>query len=145
MLKIIQKYQSLFKFGLVGLTNTFIDFTIFSILIFFHTDKLIAQICGYTFGIINSFILNKIWTFEADNGRAFSQLVKFLPVNLMSLGTTLIGLEILVHHFEANIFFSKIVVTIFAQAINYFGYKLWVFASKPKIQHGKGEHYEHKN
>jgi putative flippase GtrA len=78
------------------------------------------------------FIFNKNWTFETKKVDIKTEFIKFLPVNLVSLGFTLIGIELLNGMFVVNIYLAKVIVTIFAQLLNYFGYKVWVFEGKSK-------------
>ncbi|MEI6579310.1 MAG: GtrA family protein [Eubacteriales bacterium] len=126
------KYKSFIRFGIVGCINTGVDFFVFTILAFAGADKLTAQAFAYTAGIINSFLFNKYWTFKTKKADAKTEFIKFLPVNLVSLVFTLAGIELLNGVLNIDVFISKIIVTVFSQLINYFGYKFWVFNSKTK-------------
>lgn len=126
VINLYEKYKSIVRFGFVGVINTGVDFLVFSLLYsFFGLDKLLCQIAGYGMGIVNSFIMNKLWTFENKKTRfnTINQLVLFVIVNLVSLGISLIGLQVL----DINVYAAKIIVTIFAQVVNYCGYRFWVF------------------
>lgn len=133
MLYLYEKYKSVFRFMAVGCLNTSVDFLTFTMMhSLFGVDKLICQITGYSAGVINSFILNKLWTFEnkGSNLNTAFQVVRFAAINLISLGISLIGLKYINEYFGVNIYVSKLIVTGIAQAVNYFGYKFWVFNSK---------------
>jgi putative flippase GtrA len=133
------KYKSLLRFGIVGCINTGVDFGVFTILISLLGLKhyLICQVAGFSMGIINSFVLNKLWTFENKRSgiSTSAQFIKFVGVNLVSLGFSLFGLKILSGNRGVNIYIAKVIVTLFTQVINYFGYKLWVFNNR--LQKGK--------
>jgi len=47
-------------------------------------DATLANIVGYSAGIVNSFTWNKLWTFKVRQGTA-SQFSRFLALNLMCL------------------------------------------------------------
>ncbi len=129
--------RSLFRFSSVGCLNTAVDFIVFTILKeIFDVNYVWCQIAGYSAGILNSFIFNKVWTFESKTPQihTFMQFIKFLLVNLVSLGVSVIGLKILSQNGHINVYIAKIIVTIAAQAINYSGYRFWVFP--PVIQVG---------
>ncbi|MGK0467689.1 MAG: putative flippase GtrA [Clostridium sp.] len=118
---------------MVGCINTGVDFVTFFILFsFFSIDKLICQVFGYSVGIINSFIMNKIFTFKEKDrdGSIANQSIRFILVNSVSLGISVIALGILNDNLFINVYMSKVIITVIAQGINYFGYKLWVFNSK---------------
>jgi putative flippase GtrA len=130
---VYSRFKSLIRFAIVGIINTGVDFSVFAILhSLFGIDKLVCQIAGYSMGIINSFILNKLWTFENTNSKfgTVNQIVRFICINIISLSVSLIGLQVLNAHYGLNIYISKILVTVIAQAVNYFGYKLLVFINR---------------
>jgi putative flippase GtrA len=58
----------IFKFGIVGLLNTGISLLVFLLLsdVLKINDK-ISDIASYVIGLINSFIFNKLWTFQAKD------------------------------------------------------------------------------
>ena len=99
-------------------------------------DYLYCQVAAFIAGILNSFILNKVWTFESKTTDFDSsiQLIKFITVNLVSLGISLVGLRFLNGHLAVNIYLAKVAVTVVTQAINYSGYRFWVFSDKNLIQ-----------
>jgi len=124
------KYVQLIRFGIVGVINTGVDFAVFTLLnAAFGVEPLICQIVGYSAGIANSFVMNKLWTFESKKSNISTQfqLFKFVLINLVSLGLSLLGLKILNGYFEINIYIAKVIVTVLAQIVNYLGYKVWVF------------------
>lgn len=115
---------------MVGLANTGIDiifFTIFSAV--FGANYLVSQVIGYGFGTINSFILNRSWTFEhhGTDGKTFQEFLRFCVVNMISLGITLVAMNLFVKNLSINMYISKILVTLIAQITNFLGYKIWVF------------------
>ncbi|MDQ2086788.1 GtrA family protein [Herbivorax sp. ANBcel31] len=123
--------MQLIKFGLVGVSNTFVDVAVFWISInILSINYMIAQVAGYACGIANSFMLNRIWTFRGAKTNTKSQLIKFVTINLISLSTTLIALRILVDYFEIYEMIAKLFVIVISQTVNFLGYKLWVFKGK---------------
>lgn len=54
------------KYGLVGVMNTGITWLAMLVLMnLFHVSHMIANPIGYILGLINSFIMNKSWTFKS--------------------------------------------------------------------------------
>jgi putative flippase GtrA len=125
-----EQHEKFLRFLMVGCINTGVDFAVFSVLYsFFDLNKLLCQVFGYSVGLVNSFIMNKVWTFEDQNTGCsiVNQSARFISVNLVSLGISLIALGILNDRLQINLYISKLIITGIAQGINYFGYKLWVF------------------
>jgi len=125
-----KKYMSLIRFGIVGVINTGVDFGVFTLYnAALGGDPLTGQVLGYCAGFANSFIMNKLWTFESKKSKIGThvQLVKFALVNLASLVLSLIGMKILNGNLEINKYYAKVAVTALTQIVNYLGYKIWVF------------------
>lgn len=74
------------RFAAVGVLNTAIDYAVFAALVTFagfHPAP--ANVIGYSAGLLNSFALNRSWTFAATDGHGGRQFARFLGVNLASL------------------------------------------------------------
>lgn len=131
--ELYEKYKSIIKFGIVGCINTGVDFITFTLLLsMFGIDKLVCQVSGYSMGIINSFVLNKLWTFndKKEKTNTAAQFIKFVVTNMISLGISLVGLNILSNKLYINVYVSKIIVTLFLQVFNYVVYKMFIFKGK---------------
>jgi putative flippase GtrA len=127
------KLKHVSRFAVVGIINTAIDFLMFTLSqSVFGLGYSISQIIGYSFGVSNSFVLNKIWTFDdkSVNKKTYYELIQFIIVNLFSLSITIIAMKALIINFHTGVYVSKILVTILTQITNYLGYKLWVFSEK---------------
>ena len=127
--KYIIKYKRLFKFGIVGVVNTVVDFVSFTILNTIGVNYILCQVVGYSLGTLNSYIFNKNWTFDIvdNNKKIHEEVIQFIIVNIFSLLITELGLILLVSSFKFNVYVAKVCVIILAQIVNYFSYKLWVF------------------
>jgi len=90
MEKLMRKLKELFlkllntsivKYGLVGVINTLITAIImFTLMNLFSVSLRLSNLIGYAAGFINSFILNKNWTFKAGNSSTLHQFLKFTGV-----------------------------------------------------------------
>ena len=131
------RYRCLWRFVLVGLVNTGVDFLLFLFLVrVAGINYLLAQTVSYCFGMVNSFIMNKLWTF-AKTGQDISthlQFIQFAGLNVLSLGGSLLGLKILNDYLGVNIYLAKILVTGVTWSIRYVGYRYWVFARRGSIR-----------
>lgn len=120
------------KFNAVGLLNTLVDFAVFTLLSAAGAGYAIAQVISYSAGTANSFILNKKVTFrdrqKADQA-SFDrmQLVKFILLNLVSLGVSLVLMHVLTDRLGMQVLLSKVLVTGVTVVINFVGSRKWVF------------------
>jgi len=142
------------KFGFVGVFNTVIDYGLFFLFFsIFGLDKNIAQILATALAMTNSYLINRYWTFEKSGNVRGGEIWKFIIVNILSLLTTLLCLNLFydaLHlHEVANhlltllnipftltgdlgVLFCKILAMPFSLAVNFLGNRLWVFAEKDK-------------
>ncbi|HEY8520172.1 MAG TPA: GtrA family protein [Gammaproteobacteria bacterium] len=91
-------------------------------------DAAVANVLAYLAGMVNSFVLNRAWTFRAD-GNAAAQAVKFVTVNLLCLALTTAVVYLLVDVLRYPEIAVWVPVTAVAVLLNYLGCKHWVFAA----------------
>ena len=131
--KMIQKiissntFRQFFKFCVTGLLNTAIHYCNFIILYrFFSFHYLLASIFGFLAAFVNSFILNKKWTFKVKkkNRKTFE---RFLILNLIMFLIHTSGIYILTEYFKINPEVSQILTILIGIIINFSSLKFWVF------------------
>lgn len=142
------------KFVIIGFLNTFTDFAIYNILIWFFgiTDGFwILPIVTTSFIIVNilSYFLNKNWTFKKNSNKKNN--AKFINFLLISIGGLMINntvIFLITTHtspfFDLNFFLdiinnnyldkyvlwanvAKIFATAFSMVWNFLGYKFIIF------------------
>lgn len=115
-------------FSLIGLINTGIHYCVFLIFYrFVNFNYLIASVIGYSCGLLNSFILNKKWTFKTINVRTDIELAKFIIVNVLALGVNIIGLRFFVEVMGIKPEIGQIGAIGFSLVTNFLGNKYWTF------------------
>ena len=89
-------------------------------------DAAVANFVGYLAGMVNSFVLNKSWTFEA-RGRTWRQMQRFVMLNVFGLlGSTVImfvGVDLLGVPYLPVFVGTVVLTTIF----HFLGNKHWTF------------------
>ena len=151
------------KFAIVGVINTLIDVVILNSLVFlgftvvlmiFGQKFLIANIISVAIAMINSFILNKQWTFKTEGGNIYKQVFQFLAITIIGMFIIhqiifnalyyklpqISNLIISIIHFLKlnSIFpdsfvalnFAKVIAIIGSLIWNFIGYKFIVFKNK---------------
>ena len=133
------------KFAIVGVLNTLVDFAVFQTLNLTLGWVYLAQLLGYTAGIVNSYLWNSNWTFREQRTRSLREMALFLLVNLASLGVSLgmiwllrevvgitnewvaLWMPKMLAGFIKGDTVCKLIATVFAIAVNYLGNRLFVF------------------
>ena len=117
------------KFAIVGVLNSAIQYLVFLFLYSLTgTPYLLASIIGYLAGMINSYILNRRWTFGSRSQKLFTELSRFVAVNLVSLGVNLGLLYLLVSTGVMIPQWAQVVAIVGSTLVNFVLNKVWTFA-----------------
>ncbi len=137
-------FGQVLRFGLVGGLNTLVDLLILNfLLLLFPTNSipliLAYSALAYSVGAVNSFLLNKYWTFgyrKKTNGR---EVVRFIVTTLCGIGWSSIILWLasrVLHPYFVNTTIwanaSKVIAISGTALISYLGMSLWVFVNKTR-------------
>ncbi len=90
-------------------------------------DAALANVVGYLAGMINSFILNKLWTFEAQ-GDAVRQAHRFFILNVLGLMLSTIIIFVFVDLLSGPYVVVWFITVGVVMMLNFFGNKYWTFA-----------------
>ena len=136
------------QFAIVGVLNTLVDFAVFQVLNLTLGWVYAAQVLGYTFGVVNSYLWNSNWTFREQRTRSLREIMLFIAVNLISMGVSLGVIWLCREVFGiTNVWVAswmptflagflkgdtvcKLIATVIAIAVNYLGNRLFVFKGK---------------
>src|SRR3954449_6881205 len=92
-----ENWAQLFKFGVVGVTGYVVNLIIFALLTqeleMYH---LLAAVASFGVAVTNNFLWNRHWTFQATEGHAGFQAIRFFAVSVLALGVNLLFLYLLV-------------------------------------------------
>ncbi len=118
----------IFKFITVGGINTAITLVTFYFLNnVYGMNYLLGSFLGYSLGIINSYILNKLWTFRDSDKKVIPQFMRFVAVSMISMGINLTVMYILIERLNLDSLFSQVIAIIFSTVSNYTGSRILVF------------------
>ncbi|HEY6410716.1 MAG TPA: glycosyltransferase [Ktedonobacteraceae bacterium] len=135
-------FSQVLRFGLIGGLNTLVDLLILNALLgFFPTTSTLMLLAynslAYSLGAINSFLLNKYWTFASRQKVTRAELARFTLITLCGIGWSSAILWLastLLHPILVNATVwanaSKVVAIAGTALISYLGMRLWVFVSK---------------
>ncbi|OQP04262.1 hypothetical protein B1690_16135 [Geobacillus sp. 46C-IIa] len=118
--------QAVWRFAVVGAGNTVVDFVVFFLLAAMAVPAAAAQVVSYGAGMANSYIWNRLWTFQMKRKANIGEFLRFLAVNGLSLGASLLVL-LAVKRFMP-LWMAKMTATLAGMAVNFIGSRCWVFA-----------------
>ena len=121
------------KFGVVGISNTLLTFAVYTLLLkVFGVWYIAASAIGFAAGTVNSFLLNRRWTFRGHVGDALTP-VRWTVVQCTGLGLNLGLLYLFVH--DAGL--DKLVAQAFATAVvtvtTFFANRAWTFRTHTPV------------
>jgi putative flippase GtrA len=117
-----------FRFAVVGVLNTAIGLAaIYSVMFFFQTGPAIANVLGYAIGLVVSFVLNRVWTFNSSRPIGHV-LPKYLLVAatcyLLNLGVVLVATSAL----SVNPYLAQLLGVVIYTVSMFFGCRIFVFS-----------------
>ncbi|WP_353947623.1 GtrA family protein [Sporolactobacillus sp. Y61] len=119
-----QVIKQAFIFGLVGISNTVVDFLIFFLLThFIHIFYAAAQVVSYGSGMLNSYFLNAKVTFSSSR-KSRTRFIKFVILNISVLCLTLVVMHSLLF---LPLYLNKLISTGVGMVFNFVLSKVWVF------------------
>jgi putative flippase GtrA len=119
------------KYGIVGVSNTIVTAAVIWIMMkLFGCPAVLSNITGYIAGVLNSFILNKQWTFKSSDGWIGSAIrfgIVFGICYLFQLGLLLY----LNKHLSTDPYYNQLIAMVFYTIINFLMNKFYTF-KEPK-------------
>src|SRR5436305_7634736 len=115
------------KFGIVGVSNTLLTFVVYTLLLkVFGVWYLAASAIGFAVGTINSFLLNRRWTFRGHVGDALTPL-RWTVVQCGGLGVNEGLLYVFVHDARVDKLLSQAFATAVVTITTFLANRAWTF------------------
>jgi putative flippase GtrA len=91
---------------------------------------------SYSCGVLNSYLLNRSWTFRRGSNRKGKEIIRYIIVNLAALAVSSALLEWLYGPGGSGLSLPvcKLIATCASMVINYAGSRYWVFGSPAKTR-----------
>ncbi len=120
--------SQLIKFSLVGLVNTAIHFAVFMWLYqYLNVYHLIASTAGFILAVMNSYLLNKMWTFKVSGTLVRHEFSRFFLVSLIALLVNLVSMALLVEVLTVYPPLAQLMTIVLTLLVNFSGNKFWAF------------------
>ena len=95
-------------------------------------DATFANVVGYMAGIVNSFFLNKLWTFQAK-GNVARQMHRFVLLNLLGLGLSTLIIFVAVDLLDGPYLFTWFMTIGIVMMLNFIGQRHWAFSDRAPV------------
>jgi putative flippase GtrA len=121
-----------FKFGIVGLSNTIIGYTVYAILVYLDFYYVLANAISFVVGIANSFFWNNKFVFKNDGKRniLFSFLKTFVSYAITGLILTSLLLFLFVDILKLSRYYAFFLCLIVTVPSNFCLNKFWAFKNQ---------------
>ncbi len=124
-------WLQLVRFGLVGAVGFVVNLAVYYV--FVHSAGVeyhVAAVVAWLAAVLNNFVLNRRWTFEAQGGRAHFQALRFLVVSSVAFGLSLLLLTLLVENAHMAKLPAQALAVAASTPLNFLGNKLWSFRAE---------------
>lgn len=124
------------KFGIVGVSNTVVDFTTYLLLTrlipFFQVGNhyLIANLLAFSVAVVNSYVWNRRWTFWRRPGRIRDQFPRFVIANIFGLLVNEGTLFLFVSGLHVFDLVAKVIAVLCAMLVNFLFSRFWAFSQR---------------
>lgn len=121
-------WLQLVRFGLVGGMGFVINLAVYALCVHaLGIDYHLAAVAAWLVAVVNNFVLNRHWTFDARAGRAHFQALRFLAISLVALGFSLLLLMLFVENAGISKVPAQALAVAASMPLNFLGNKLWSF------------------
>jgi len=114
------------KYGIVGVSNVTIDFTLYALLVSLGVWYPLAKTLSLIVATANGYTLNRIWTFRAGEHRNIV-LTKYVTVQACCLAANLCLLALLIEVVGLGQVTAQAVALPFVALASFLAQRLWTF------------------
>jgi putative flippase GtrA len=118
------------KYGVVGASNTALTVATYSIGVWIGVPYLISLLVGYIPGGLNSYLLNRHWTFDAGHLAHSRSGTRFAIVQSCAILANVGLLYLMVHHLHVEKIAAEVIVIVPVVAITFFINRTWTFGPR---------------
>jgi putative flippase GtrA len=121
-------WLQLVRFGVVGGSGFVVNLLVYALCAqALGIDYRLANILAWLVAVLNNFLLNRHWTFDAAAGSVRFQAIRFFVVSLVAEGFSLLLLTALVEGAGVAKVPAQALAVAASMPLNFLGNKLWSF------------------
>ncbi len=124
-------WLQLVRFGFVGGVGFVVNLAVYTLMVHgVGVEYRAASIVAWLVAVVNNFVLNRHWTFDARDGMVRFQAIRFLMVSLVAEIISLLILTALVEGGGLAKVPAQAIAVAASTPLNFLGNKLWSFRSR---------------
>jgi putative flippase GtrA len=128
----MEAIRQVIKYGIVGISNTIVTAAVIWVMMkLFGCPAVLSNLTGYVAGVLNSFILNKQWTFKSSDDWMDSAIrfgTVFGICYLLQLGL----LFYLDRYLPIDPYYNQLIAMVFYTVINFLMNKFYTFKEQKR-------------
>lgn len=118
------------KFGAVGVSNTLISYTIYSISVYLGLHYLLGSILGFIVSVINSYYWNNKYVFQRKHLTICNHIMSFIKM-VLSYGLTGLIIQNIFLYLLVEVgiskYFAPIIIMVVTIPLNFLLNRVWAF------------------
>lgn len=124
-------WLQLVRFGIVGGSGFVVNIVVYALCVHGASiDYQVSSVLAWLVAVLNNFVLNRHWTFDAAAGSARLQGVRFFVVSLVGEGFSLALLTAFVEGAGMEKVAAQALAVALVMPLNFLGNKLWSFRAR---------------
>jgi putative flippase GtrA len=128
------------KYGLVGASNTLITLATYALCVkLLGVPYLVSLPIGYALGGVNSYLLNRHWTFRAGHLSHAHSGTRFAIVQVGAILANELALYVLVHDAHVEKIAAQAILTVPVVVVTFFINRVWTFGGEGPIRELPGQ------
>ena len=131
-LDLYSKYKEIINYLIVGGLTTLVSIGSYAIFRIFISNYLACTILSWIAAVLFAYVTNRIFVFESHDKKVFIEFIKFVSCRLLTLGSEVVVMYILVDLIKLNDMISKVLVQFIIVVLNYVLSKIIVFKNNVK-------------
>jgi dolichol-phosphate mannosyltransferase len=121
-------WLQLVRFGIVGGSGFVVNLAVYALCVHpLGIDYRASAVAAWLIAVLNNFLLNRHWTFDAAAGSVRFQAIRFFVVSLVAFGCSLLLLTVLVESAGIAKVPAQALAVAASMPLNFLGNKLWSF------------------
>lgn len=124
------KYKEIINYLIVGGLTTVVSVVSYALFRIIIPNYIACTVLSWIAAVLFAYFTNRIFVFESKDKKVLKEFIKFVSCRLLTLGTEIVVMFLLVDLLKLNDMISKILVQFIIVVLNYILSKLLVFKQK---------------
>ena len=120
-------FNQFVKFGIVGLSNVFVQLTMYYLLLYADVHYIIAYIISFITSVLNAYFWNNRYVFKNSDSTFWNKFIKVYISYFITFLLTTVLLYLCVEVLELSKIIAPIIILFITTPINFVLNKSWAF------------------